>query len=455
MSYSEPVNQRHRAAPRKAPRDADAALARAAFDAAVRAARPEPVVEDAVSKVTLPPNGRIFILALGKAALPMARAAVQSLVRREREPAGGLAVVPEGGDAPHPAVEVVVGDHPVPGARSAHAAERVGALAAEAESGDLVLVLLSGGATSLAAAPIAGIEPAEFVALHELLLASGLDIVTMNAVRKRVSRWGAGRLALALAPARTRRVIVSDVIGGDLATVASGPCEPDPRSAWEVMSLLRTAGLWTRIPEGVRAHLSGVARGELPETPKPDAPVFASREAPTVLDNAAALRAAVSTAWRLGAGDVHAVPEPLCGEAAEVGGEVARTILGWREPRADGPLCIVWGGEATVTLGDASGVGGRCQELALAAARALHDAGSAGAGVTILAAGTDGRDGPTDAAGAIVHGGTWRAIGVAGLDPEVSLQRHDAHHALDAVGALVRTGLTGTNVMDVVIGVRG
>lgn len=173
-----------------------------------------------------------------------------------------------------------------------------------------------------------------------------------------------------------------------------------------------------------------------------------------MLDNAAALRAAVSTAWRLGAGDVHAVPEPLCGEAAEVGATVARTLLGWREPRADGPLCIVWGGEATVTLGDASGLGGRCQELALAAARALHEAGG-GDVVTILAAGTDGRDGPTDAAGALVHGGTWRAIGVAGIDPELSLQRHDAHGALDAVGALVRTGLTGTNVMDVVIGVRG
>lgn len=255
MSHSEPVHQRHRPAPRTTPRDADAVLARAAFDAAVKAARPEPMVEEVVSRVSLPANGRIFILALGKAALPMARAAVLALVRREREPAGGLAVVPEGGDAPHPAVEVVVGDHPVPGARSAHAAQRIGALAAEADSGDLVLVLLSGGASSLAAAPIAGIEQAEFVALHELLLASGLDIVSMNAVRKRVSRWGAGRLALALAPARTRRVIVSDVIGGDLSTVASGPCEPDPRSSWEVMSLLRTAGLWDADPRR-RAHAS-------------------------------------------------------------------------------------------------------------------------------------------------------------------------------------------------------
>jgi glycerate 2-kinase len=386
----------------------------------------------------------------------MAETAVAALRRRGSRPTGGIVVGPEPGPSPDPGLRYLQGDHPEPGAGSAAAAEALARIAAEITPEDEVWVLLSGGTTSLIGAPESGLTPSELSAIYSLLLGSGLDIAVMNRIRKRFSRWGAGKLARALAPARVHVYVVSDVIGDDLASIGSGPCVPDPTTASEVRRLLESAGLWRRIPEAARTLVRSVEAGSIPETPKPGDQAFARVTLELIASNRLALDAAARRAAELGLTPL--VTETLIsGEASTAGATLAATLLhNCVQPpipqpkRPRGALCLIWGGETTVSLGDNPiGLGGRCQELALAAAQTLKRAAD---GVALLAAGTDGRDGPTDAAGAIVDNGTWTTIAGAGRDPARDLAAHDAYHALDAAGALLRPGLTGTNVMDVVIG---
>jgi glycerate 2-kinase len=399
--------------------------------------------------MTEAPAARLWLLALGKAAQPMAEAAVRHLASRGLAPAGGLIVAPAVAPAPHPALEAVAGDHPEPGPGSLAAAEAAGALAARIAPQDEVWVLLSGGTTSLVGAPEPGIDPTALKRLYRLLLGSGLDITAMNKVRKRFTQWGGGKLARALAPARVRQFIVSDVVGDDLAAIGSGPCVPDPATAGEVRALLERTGLWTAIPAAMRQHLEKTRQGETLETPKPGDPMFERITSELVASNRLALEAVATQAAELGLVP-HLHREPLAGGAADAGARIAATLLAHRGASAalTGSHCLIWGGETTVTLGKAPGLGGRCQELALAAARVLD---GSPAPVALLAAGTDGRDGPTDAAGAIVDGTTWQAIRTAGRDPAEHLARHDSYPALETASVLIKPGLTGTNVMDVVI----
>jgi glycerate-2-kinase len=383
----------------------------------------------------------------------MAETAVRILQDRALEPAGGLVAPPAAASAPHPSLQVVAGDHPEPGAGSLAAARALGEVASRIAPDDEVWLLLSGGASSLLAAPVDGISSADLTAIYALLLGSGLEITAMNRIRKRFSRWGGGRLARALAPARVRGFVVSDVIGDDLASIGSGPCVPDPTTARDVRRLLEDARLWDRLPESARRVVTASESGETAETPKPGDAAFARVTLELIASNRLAVEAAAKRAAELGLAPVVA-ETPLAGEASTAGASVAATLLQHCGPRGitqPAPRCFIWGGETTVTLGDEPpGLGGRCQELALAAARVLD---GAPAGVALLAAGTDGRDGPTDAAGAIVDGRTWRAAADAGRDPARDLIAHDAYRALDAAGALLKVGLTGTNVMDVVIGI--
>jgi glycerate-2-kinase len=255
-----------------------------------------------------------------------------------------------------------------------------------------------------------------------------------------------------------RGFIISDVIGDDLAAIGSGPCTPDPSTASQIRTLLDRAQLWHRVPPAVREHLEAVEREPLGETPNADDETFAHVEQRVIASNRVALDAIATRAAELGLSP-RIMDSALSGEAASVGTRVASTVATYSGQRvaalsgSTGLPCLVWGGETTVTLGPSStGAGGRNQELALAAARELARHGNAG-GATLLAAGTDGRDGATDAAGAIVDCDTWGAIRRAGRDPERDLAAHDSHSALAAADALLRTGLTGTNVMDVVIGI--
>ena len=427
------------------------------YRAATTAAAPGPALAARLERVELDPARRVWILALGKAALPMATTAVAVLRTHGRDPSGGLIVALVEGQSPHPVLDLVKGDHPEPGPNSLAAAQAVGGAVGRVSPSDEVWVLLSGGTTSLVGAPEPGITPAELTAIYTLLLGSGLDITAMNRIRKRFSRWGGGKLARALAPARVRVYIVSDVIGDDLASIGSGPCVPDPTSAADIRALLEGAGLWSRMPESARQVVSSAILGKTPETPKPGDEAFARVTLELVASNRLALEAAAKRAAELGLAP-RVVETPLAGEASTDGASIAASLLNncvrpsIPQPSRSQP-CLIWGGETTVTLGDnPTGLGGRSQELALAAARALDGASS---GIALLAAGTDGRDGPTDAAGAIVDGRTWTAIESRGRDPAHDLAAHDAYPALDSVGALLKPGLTGTNVMDIVIGICG
>lgn len=397
----------------------------------------------------------VRLLALGKAAHAMAGAAVGVLERSHRlVVVGGIVVAPEWTRAPSAALTAVEGDHPLPGARSFAAAERVAEQAARRGSDDLVIVLLSGGATSLIAAPVPGVGERDLVSLFELLHRSGLDIHAMNVVRKRFTRWGAGRLAVALAPARTHVLVISDVPGDDVADIASGPCAPDPATADDVMTLLGESALLSRLPAALREHLEAARRGAAAETPKAAHPAFRAVTTRVIGSNRLAVDAAVAHARALGL--AAAVGEPLTGEAVRCGETIAELLLA--RASADMQGVVVWGGESTVQRATApsshgaAGAGGRCQELALAAARRLARGGAAASRVQLLAAGTDGRDGPTDAAGAFADVGVWDAIVRRGGDGSAALERHESYAALDLGGALFRRGPTGTNVMDVAIG---
>jgi glycerate 2-kinase len=450
-------------------------LAAELYTAAIRGAAAGPVTARAVGELPLDGKHRVWVFAIGKAAHVMATAAIGVLQRSLHEIAGGIVVSPDAEASPHATMIVMPGDHPVPRERSFNAAQRLGDLCTGLRPNDAIIILLSGGATSLIAAPARGITESDLSALYELLLGSGLAIGEMNAVRRRFTRWGGGRLALALAPRAAHCLALSDVVGDDLATIGSGPCSPDPASARDVARILDQAGLTRRLPSSVRDFLTGSARGVIPETLKPNHPAFAHVTARVVANNRAALEGATVRAFELGL-PARIVTAPLIGEAAARGEELARSLLALREmtPRGE-RRCLVWGGETTVKLGrpfavgarhaarpaapdgvlavaDQRPLGGRCQEFALAAARVLGAAGDHAAGITLLAAGTDGRDGPTDAAGAVVDATTWAAIRAAGFNPDDALATHSSYAALDAANALLKPGPTGTNVMDIVIG---
>ncbi len=416
----------------------------AIYDAAVDGVEPRHALTRALALT--PPPERVRLLAFGKAAYAMTAAAVQHLERLDIPVSGGVIITTDPGASPDPRLRRLVGDHPLPGAQSEAAADALAEAIRPADAREETWVLLSGGTTSLIGAPVAGISSTEYRLLMQTLGRAGMPIGDLNRARKRFSRWGAGRLAAALHPGRTRVFTMSDVPGDQPEDIGSGPCAPDPTTASEIADLLRH--LNTDIPELAFRWLDRVARGDRAETPKPDDRAFDVVSTRVIGSNAVAREHAAIRARALGY-ETIIDREPVTGEAADAGQWIAARALELRPGTA-----WISGGETTVTLGLDHGVGGRCQELALAAARFL--APTAGRPpVVVLAAGTDGRDGPTDAAGAVVHGGTWSAIRAAGGDPERSLVRHDAYPALRTAGALLRPGLTGTNVMDVMIVVTG
>jgi glycerate 2-kinase len=421
------------------------------YQAAINGANPETATRDVVAQLALG-SQPVHIIALGKAAIAMVDGAVAAL---GHPPAGGVIVAPESAPSSLP---VVVGDHPIPGSGSLAAAAAIGAAISRVGPADRVLALVSGGASALVASPLPDIEKLDLAKLYEALLASGADIATVNGVRKRFTRWSAGRIAIALPNRNIDCLLVSDVPGDEPASISSGPFVGDPVVTSELIARLERSGKWTLFEPTIRQHLERIACGEIPDTPKPDDPAFARVRPQVIVSNSHAVEAAAAAARALGIDEVTVVPKPLAGEAAIVGVRIASELLA-RKKLARGERrsrCVLWGGETTVTLGKAAPglapLGGRSQELALAAARSLSDAGETASGIALMAAGTDGRDGPTDAAGAIVDGLTWTAITAAGRDPAADLAGHDAYRGLDAAGALLRTGYSGTNVMDVAFG---
>jgi glycerate 2-kinase len=388
--------------------------------------------------------GRIFFLAIGKAALAMAREVERRL---DGKIAGGLAVAPETSAAapPLPNIRIVTGGHPLPDRFSVEAAEAALGMVREARPGDLLLMALSGGASAMFAVPAKGLTLEDKIAATSALLKSGASIRELNCVRKHLSAVKGGRLAAALSPqAGLISLILSDVPGDDVATIGSGLTAPDPTTFADAIAIMKRRRIWGRAPERVRDHLERGAAGEIGETPKGGDPCFADVANVVIGSNQTAVEGAAAEATRIGLSVERG--RELRGESDDLGRELARDMIKLAAPG----VCVVTGGEPSVTV-RGNGRGGRAQQCALALALEL-DRTAPQASVAVLIAGSDGIDGPTDAAGAFVFPNSVARMRSAGVDPETALQRNDAYRAFDAVGDLFRVGPTGTNVTDLLIG---
>ena len=382
---------------------------------------------------------RIFLLGAGKASGAMAAAAEE--VAGDRV-AGGFVVVKDGYGGHLRRVEIAEAGHPVPDARGLAASARLLEVARSAGEGDLVLFLVSGGGSALTLAPAPPITLAEKQEVTRLLLDSGAAIGELNAVRKHLSAFKGGQLARAAAPAAVLTLALSDVIGDPLDVIASGPTAPDPTTFADALEVLARRGLSGRVPPSVARRLEAGRAGEIQETPKPGDPLFERVANVVIGNNALVTDAAAATARRLGYRTDLATRE-LQGEARDV----AREFVA-RARRLPPSACLIAGGETTVTV-RGPGKGGRCQEFALAAALALEPTDR----ITILAAGTDGTDGPTDATGAIVDAGSIARGSAAGADARRALADNDAYRFLRASDDLLVSGPTRTNLLDLYVAV--
>ena len=403
-------------------KDADAVIR-----ASLNAVLPDEAVRRALKSFQLG-GGRVLLVAAGKAAWQMAHAAVQALGRVD----GGVVVTKYGhvkGEIP--GVDCYEAGHPVPDENSFSATEKALELVRGLTAEDTVLFLLSGGGSALFEKPL--LPGAELQDITGQLLASGADIVEMNTIRKRLSGVKGGRFALACAPARVFSVVLSDILGDPLDMIASGPAVPDTSTCAQAFA----------IAEKYHLTLSAQARTLLQqETPKALGNVVTR-----ITGSVRELCAAAADACRALGYEPVLLTDQLCCEAKEAGsflGSVARTHAGQGRK-----LAYIAGGETIVHL-TGNGLGGRNQELALAAAPAL-----AGLNAAVFSVGSDGTDGPTDAAGGYVDGDTAAALTAKGWSVFDTLQNNDAYHALQAVDGLIITGATGTNVNDVAVALIG
>jgi hydroxypyruvate reductase len=393
-------------------------------------------------------HGRLALVAVGKAAVPMARAAEEALGRTLDE---GLAV--STGEGALDRVRLLTASHPVPDTRGLAAAAEVESLARGLSSRDVLLVLLSGGASALLPSPAEGIALEDKARTTTLLLRAGATIRETNAVRKHLSRLKGGGLARAAAPARVVTLVLSDVVGDDLSTIASGPTVPDPTTFADALSVLRRHDIFDDVPAPVRERLLAGARGDVPETPKPGDAAFRRVATRIVGSNCLSIEAAASEARRQGLRPLVLTTrlEGEAREAARVLVAVLRECVESSRPAAP-PVCLLAGGETTVTVrGD--GQGGRNQELAVAAAQALD---GFPVPVVVASLATDGIDGASEAAGGIADDTSAARARALGLAPAAAfLAASDTRNYLGPLGDLVVTGPTGTNVVDVAVLLAG
>ena len=416
---------------------------RALLDTAIAKAVPGPAI---ASFLPPPPKGRTVVLGAGKAGGAMA-AAVEALWPADA-PMSGLVVTRY--DAVPPAfqqrrregkvrIEVVEAAHPVPDAAGRDAAARIAQAAHGLTADDLVLCLMSGGASSLLVLPAEGVSLEEKQAVNKALLRSGAAIGEMNTVRKHLSSIKGGRLAAMCAPARVVTLLISDVPGDAPETIGSGPTVPDPTTCADTLEILARYGI--EIPAAARVGLESGAF----ETPKPGDAVFARNEVHMIATPLQSLHAAAAVAREAGLA-VHVLSDEMEGESREVGSvhaALARHVARHGEPFAK-PCVVLSGGETTVTVRNKSGRGGRATEFLLGSAIALQGA----PGIWVLAADTDGIDGVEENAGAIVTPDTLARANAIGIKAREYLDRNDAYPFFSALGDLVVTGSTYTNVND-------
>ena len=408
------------------------------WNAGVDAVRPRPLMHRAIETLTnadrnaIDQAPRILVVGCGKAGAEMALGLEDALADK-LDSIVGVVNVPAGFTASPRRIRLHAA-RPVasnfPTVEGVAGAEEMLALLAGAGPDDVAICLISGGGSALLPAPVEGVSLEAKLAVTKSLHASGATIGEMNCVRKHLSRVKGGRLAEAFRGKLLLSFIISDVVGDPLDVIASGPTAPDPTTFGEAIAILKRYQLWDATPSGVRHHLE---RGDIPETPKSLPANVRNR---IIGSNAVALKAAEAKALSLGYGvmNLGSEVEGETGAVAKSTSALVRTI---------GPgVCILIGGETTVTLGSNPGQGGRNQEFVLAM---LVEIGREGmTDVVVLSGGTDGEDGPTDAAGAIADAGTWDR----GTDALGHLRRHDAYPYFAKTGDLLQPGLTGTNVMD-------
>ena len=387
---------------------------------------------------------KLYIVSFGKAAPSMARALADGVGNALTK---GIVITKYGhAGSQHFADTLAVYEagHPIPDENGFRATGKVLNLLQQADEKTFVVFLISGGGSALLCCPYEGISLAEKQAVTDLLLKAGADIQELNTVRKHISAVKGGRLAEIAYPAKMVSLILSDVIGDPLDVIASGPTSPDSSTYTDAINVIQKYGLTERMPGSVITILTRGSQGHIPETPKKGSPAFSGMDNIIIASNAIAVAAAKKAAERMGY-KTAVLSTELRGEASHVAKDLAKAALDQKKTLPKGEkFCLIAGGETTVTVkGD--GKGGRNTELALAFGIEIQGE----TGITFLSAGTDGTDGPTDAAGAIVTGQMFSDAVQRGLDPQDYLTRNDSYSFFKAINGLVITGPTGTNVMDI------
>jgi glycerate 2-kinase len=383
----------------------------------------------------------VYVIGAGKASAAMAQAVEEIL--GERIKAGEINVKYDHA-LPLNIITLNEAGHPVPDEAGLKGTQRITKLLERTGDKDLVLCLISGGGSALLPYPAEGITLDEKRQLTQILLESGATIHEINVLRKHVSHVKGGRLARLAFPATLVTVILSDVIGDDLDSIASGPTVPDTSTYADCLRILHKYSVRDNIPEAVLDHFEKGAQGLIEETPKADDPAFVKTQNVIVASNSLAVQAAKSKADKLGYNSL-VLSSSIEGETRDVAlvhAAIAKEILKTGEPVSK-PACVISGGETTVTI-RGQGKGGRNQEFVLAAAVAIDSLEN----VVILSGGTDGTDGPTDAAGALADGRTVSRAASQGLDAQEYLRNNDSYSFFDPLGDLLKTGPTFTNVMD-------
>jgi len=426
--------------------------ARRIFDAGLTAANPYDAVNRHVTRKrdTLTVAGgpydlswyrNVYVVGAGKAAAKMAGAVEELLGERISR---GIVIVKRGYSVPLSRIQISEAGHPLPDEAGVVGTKQIIDLLLPAREKDLVILLISGGGSALLPCPVDEITLDDKIRTTQTLLDCGATIHEVNAVRKHISKIKGGRLARLAYPATLVSLILSDVVGDSLDVIASGPTVPDSSSFADCLRVIARYELKEKIPPRVRAFLEAGARGEVEETPKAGEPIFQNVRNVIVGNNRMAVEAARVKAEGLGYNTL-ALSSFIEGEAKVVAAAhaaIAKEIIATGNP-IPRPACVLSGGETTVTV-SGKGLGGRNQEFALAAAAAIDGA----EGVVILSGGTDGTDGPTDAAGGVVDGMTLQRGRDKGLNAADFLRRNDSHTFLSAIGDLLVTGPTLTNVMD-------
>jgi glycerate 2-kinase len=387
---------------------------------------------------------KVHLIAFGKAACAMAKAA-QEIIPVHLRAGPGIAVTNYENVTAVDNIEVIGASHPLPDEAGLDAAQKCAELANQAQQGELVLVLVSGGGSALIPSPVDSITLPEKIATTDLLLACGATINEINCVRKHLSQLKGGGLAKLAVPANLHALILSDVLGNDLSAIASGPTVPDPNTFDDAIAVFTAQGIWDKVPANVQRHLQQGKLGKVPETTKPGDNVFKNTTYTLIGSNAISVQATLNASRSLGY-ETQLYNTHLCGEARVEAEKWVRYAKHLIDNGIDKPLALLAGGETTVTL-NGNGRGGRNQEMALAFAIAAQQHGLKGYW-TFLSGGTDGRDGPTDAAGGIVDQNTIKRMIQAGIEPVAMLDNNDSYTALKSSQDLLDTGATGTNVAD-------